>query len=636
MSSITFHQRTINECLQQRFIFPTYQRDYKWELKHLEELLNDLQQSFLSNYKEGHGRTEVANYSHYFLGTIVTTENTDGRKTLIDGQQRITTLIIILIYFLRIKKNQDNNLPQHLRISDFNNLIKTELYGNTEYPIALEDNRKKLFDTLVNTEIEFDDIEQRIDIGTLDEGSKKIYNIFCSIPGYLNNQITDNELLPNFIDYFTRKVLLFEIVVPNEQDAHKVFVTMNDRGLNLSPIDLLKGYLLSCIQDNQVNKDCHQKWVEYINKLKSFGLDEDTSFLKTWLRSKYALTIRGKNRGDEPGDFDIIGDSYHRWVIDNKEKLGLFSTDNFKELVSNIIPKYVDIYLKIKDAESQLNNNYPHVYYNGASGLTLQAMAILSAIKYEDSNEDIDKKIKGISYYLDYWATVRFVNNKGNKYDTIRDNIFTLINQIRDQSVVDIKTILINNVASMPEKIESLKTLSYVSSKRQPELLQILARIAEFLENETEQTNRVGFCAYINRYENNKTFDIEHILTSSIEVVRQELGDKWDFVSDNEFTTVRNNIGGLILLQRGRNRSLKDKSFSEKLSVYSTENILAKTLDKSFYSNNPSWDRFEAKRKFNSTEMEYFNKMSIQTRLEFYFKVSTYIWNAEHIKTLMS
>ncbi len=78
-----------------------------------------------------------------------------------------------------------------------------------------------------------------------------MFILYNKIEYYIEKDIIDN-ILPFFADYLVNKVMLFEIGVPSEQDAHRVFVTMNDRGLKLGPIDLLKGYLLSNIFDNEL------------------------------------------------------------------------------------------------------------------------------------------------------------------------------------------------------------------------------------------------------------------------------------------------------------------------------------------------------------------------------------------------
>ncbi|HGG9062211.1 TPA: DUF262 domain-containing protein, partial [Enterobacter hormaechei subsp. xiangfangensis] len=100
---ISFDRKTITNCLQQNFVLPTFQRDYKWELKHLQDLMSDIQDSFFDNWEPDHGRRTVLGYAPYFLGTIIVTPVAEGANLIVDGQQRITTLTYILCYFHRMK-----------------------------------------------------------------------------------------------------------------------------------------------------------------------------------------------------------------------------------------------------------------------------------------------------------------------------------------------------------------------------------------------------------------------------------------------------------------------------------------------------------------------------------------------------
>lgn len=631
MSEITFDRRNINNCLQQRFSLPTYQRDFKWEKKHLGELLNDMQEAFISEYDEGHGRKEVAKYTPYFLGTIITTVNPDASKTIIDGQQRLTTILAILVYFHRIRETK----PE-AGISEFIRLIRREVFGETQYTISFDEPRKNLFDLLMDSSIPDDELPQRVDtIPNLDNGSKKIFECFTGIDDFLETKLLD-ALLPNFIDFLTERVLLFEIVVPNEQDAHKVFVTMNDRGLKLGPIDLLKGYLLSNIFDDDANKNAHEKWASYMNKLKEIHIDEDSAFFKTHLRSKYAETSRGKKRGDEPGDFDHIGDSYHRWLLDNKNRIGLNTTDDFYTYVANTIPNYADLYIKIKQSETNYNHSFSYLYYNGVRYFTLQTMVILASIKDGDTTTTIDKKIKSVGCYIDYYLSLRFFNNKDNTYDNVKDYVFNLCKSIREKDLTDLKTILLQEIERMPENISLIKNLTYKQNSRRQDLLHTLSRIATYLEDNIELTNSVTFPVYVDRYRSSRTFDIEHILTNNIDIVKDDLKENYDFDSDQEFISLRDNIGALVLLPRGRNRSLQNKGFADKISVYGTENILALSLINSFYRNNPLWDTFSLQSGVQRSDISIFNKMSIIQRQDFYYSVAKLIWNKNNIERILS
>jgi uncharacterized protein with ParB-like and HNH nuclease domain len=71
-----------------KYAIDYYQREYRWGTKHISELLDDLAEKFLQSYDSKHERTAVENYEHYFLGSIIVSDK-DGRKFIIDGQQRL-------------------------------------------------------------------------------------------------------------------------------------------------------------------------------------------------------------------------------------------------------------------------------------------------------------------------------------------------------------------------------------------------------------------------------------------------------------------------------------------------------------------------------------------------------------------
>ena len=90
--------RTVRELLAGRkYSIDYYQREYKWQQKQVAELLDDLAAKFLESHEEGNERSAVADYGHYFLGSIIVSDK-DGQKFIIDGQQRLTTLTLLLIY----------------------------------------------------------------------------------------------------------------------------------------------------------------------------------------------------------------------------------------------------------------------------------------------------------------------------------------------------------------------------------------------------------------------------------------------------------------------------------------------------------------------------------------------------------
>ena len=104
-----------------RFSIDYYQREYKWQAKHLQELIEDLTQKFNESYASDDERSAIQEYENYFLGSIILCEK-NGNKYIIDGQQRLTTITLLLIYI----KNKLSNEKQKMKLSS---LIFSDVYG---------------------------------------------------------------------------------------------------------------------------------------------------------------------------------------------------------------------------------------------------------------------------------------------------------------------------------------------------------------------------------------------------------------------------------------------------------------------------------------------------------------------------
>ena len=135
--------------------------------------------------------------------------------------------------------------------------------------------------------------------------------------------------LPYFVDWSIENVHLVEITAYSDSDAYTIFETMNDRGLSLTPADMLKGYLLANITDSDRRTRASQAWKDRMQALADVGKDEDADGIKSWLRSQYAESIRERKRGAAPQDFDLIGTEFHRWVRDHETSLGLTASAEF-------------------------------------------------------------------------------------------------------------------------------------------------------------------------------------------------------------------------------------------------------------------------------------------------------------------
>src|SRR5207302_7195020 len=126
--------RTVRELLAGRkYSIDYYQREYKWQQKQVAELLDDLAAKFLESHEEGNERSAVADYGHYFLGSVIISDK-DGQKFIIDGQQRLTTLTLLLIFL----QHQLEDVEQKGQIAD---LIFSQKFGKRSFNLDIDERR---------------------------------------------------------------------------------------------------------------------------------------------------------------------------------------------------------------------------------------------------------------------------------------------------------------------------------------------------------------------------------------------------------------------------------------------------------------------------------------------------------------
>ena len=301
MKKIEGSAKSLKQLLQNtKYSIHYYQREYAWRFKQIQELIDDLTDEFLNYYDPSHERSDVATYRSSLLGSVVL-PRTDN--AIIDGQQRLTSLSLLLIYLHR-RLNQLGVSNQTV-----NQMIFSESFGTASFNISVKDREPCLI--ALNDGREFDTTGYG-------ESVVNLYARYQDICELFPDEI-DDKAVEYFADWLIEKVFFIEIVTDTEQDAHKVFVSMNDRGLSLTSAEMLKGYLLSEVSSDKQREELNDIWKAKMLELKKLGKGEEEDCIKAWLRAKYADSIRENKKGAEPEDFDLIGGSFHKWVRDEHQ-----------------------------------------------------------------------------------------------------------------------------------------------------------------------------------------------------------------------------------------------------------------------------------------------------------------------------
>ena len=597
-NKIDANDRSVREILdKKKYSIDVFQREYKWGRKQIEQLLADLETKFLSYYNESDERSDVRKYGRYYLGPIVLSMN-EGRLSIIDGQQRLTSLTLLLIYL--------NNLQETDYIKP---LIFSEKYGEKSFNLQIDD-RKECIEALYEGG-EYDPTDKGESVTNIVERYSDIQELF---PDDLKG-----SALPYFIDWLIDNVTLVEIITYSDEDAYTIFETMNDRGLNLTPTEMLKGYLLSKIGNKEKKQEINAIWKKEILKLNEIGRDEDLEFFKIWLRAKYAETIRPGRKGAANEDFEKIGTRFHSWVRDNLEKVGLNTKEDFYRFVKEDLDYYVKIYLKIKNAEQQLQRGMEHLYYVAERGFTLRYPLLLAPIKKTDDEETIRKKLELVARFIETFIVYRSVNYRTLAYSSIRYTIYNLVKELRDKTVTELADILKKKIEEYDENLSGIKDFRlHNQNKRFVHFL--LARITSHIETKSGMPSR--FREYIDR-ELENPFQVEHIWANKYEEHTDEFDQKIDFEES------RNMLGDLLLLPSNFNQSYGELPYEKKLPHYFGQNILAKTLNPQCYQNNPGFLSYKENSGLPFRAHEHFKKDDVRERQKLYQKICEEIWSPD-------
>jgi len=403
-----------------------FQREYKWQRNHIEDLLIDLERSFNSNWQQTHLQKDVANYDKYYMGPIVLFQE-EAEYSIVDGQQRLTSFILIMIFL----NHQFSRLFQ--TPNKFIGYIFSDYFGSSSYNMNIEE-RTLVLDHLFKG--------KNVDEFSLkNESCRNIFERYNDIVELFPPGLLDKTVLPLFANWLTEKLVFIEILTQTSESAYTIFETMNDRGLNLTQTELLKSFLLSNVKDDAKIKELDNIWKEKISLLNT--IDNDQDFFKAWLRAKYAITIRTTEKGSANEDFEKIGTRFSSWTQENtkikagnssKLLLDIKDPSTFYFFVKSDFDFYSNLYIKLKNheiAEATPEHRIRLISYKGVSS-SLGYPFLLSPVLKSDDEKTTDDKIDTAVKYLDAYAVYRMLLNEPITHSSIRNSIYMKIREVRN------------------------------------------------------------------------------------------------------------------------------------------------------------------------------------------------------------
>lgn len=541
MPKIESNDMPLEKIFGDFYTVPDFQREYVWSEKPVTQLIEDIYEEFYNDLKN----------SEYFIGSIVVCKNSGMGYDIIDGQQRITTIFLIWCAIRdaisRIEKYGDTRNIEKL-IEDYT----SDEVGNTV-------SKKRL---ILQYEESGDAIEllanrRPKEIVESTNSVKNIKNAYDNILAFLHEKFGNDEReIRKYFFYLMKNVKAIRVETKDVTHALKVFETINDRGVGLSPMDLLKNLMFIKATAEQY-KQLKDKWEEITRTLEEIN-EKPLRFLRYFIMSQYESEITLVDKSKPPRE-----DMIYNWFKNHEEDCGYDKKPlEFVNLLIESAKIYAQ-YVTGKDMNGNENRYLDNIKH--LSGVARQHFILLLAGKHlqKDLFTELCKQIENLFFcYIitreptktfevkfTKWADeLRKIKSEEELSEFIEKNIYK---EIEDKAV------------GFEFALQNLNE----DDIQQYRIKYILAKLTQFINEEGFGTQP----AYA-KLENyiNKEIDIEHILP---ETPTAELLAEFDN-NKEEYNEYMHRLGNLTLLEKTINASIQRDSYLEKAKAYKKSTFL--------------------------------------------------------------
>lgn len=512
---------TLRKLLGNGFFYqvPRFQRDYSWELEQWEDLWADIKLVLLDPEETSH-----------YMGYLVLQSGDDKYFTIIDGQQRLTSLSLLILACLKHLKNlaeggfdAENNLQRaaQLRQTYIGYLDPVTLISRTK--LSLNSNNDGYFKHYLVPLIHLPQRNLRSSEHLLRKSFEFFFN---SVATYLKDYPADKQgkEIASLVEQVCDRLFFTVITVNDELNAYRVFETLNSRGVQLSSTDLLKNYLFYVLDqtDNKYElKTQEERWDQIVSRLQD---EKFPSFLRVHWNSRH---------------------KFSRHV------------ELFKNLRKNISsPK--EVFLLLREMEEDLDN-YLGLIDPDSSALSMQESKELGELKLFGVRQPYPLLLAAKRKFSneDFLKLLRIIKVISFRYNVIGGYSPADLERVYNQTAQNLSD---GKLVSLSQVVKALASI-YIDDKRFRN--DFLVKVINTNSSRSRKLVRYILCAlehYVGGAEldfRSESYNIEHILP-------QQALDGWGGLNFDQIQALTYRLGNMTLLDNADNRSLGNKSYAEK------------------------------------------------------------------------
>lgn len=582
---------TVSKCFSNHYVVPAYQREYVWEEANIEQLLEDLIAAYERKYQKP-----------YFMGMMVVCQGENLSLELVDGQQRITTFFLLLSAISHLYK--ENHDDSGKAFEEKIHSLQMDDNGDAKDRYALELQYETSSDCL--NRIFHKDIPNELEIEKCTASDQRLYRAYATIIKILKQEFAVFSELKKFAAYVLMKVEFVQVQTVDVSDALRIFETINERGVGLNPMDLLKNMIFMNISKEKF-ADVNREWKRLITTLETVK-EKPLRFLRYFISAMYDITDANlANPGILPED------RIYDWLTNNDDQCK-YSSDPFAfvALLNKSAERYINFLRpNSTDPGNAYLRNIPRV---AGTSYRLHLVLLMAASKMDP---DTLGKFKQVLESIVYYLAVNFI--KANETEKV---FAAWCPEIRKIATVDdlkefVRTIVMPQVNKWKLENEQNFLKIGLNTMRKYRVKYILARITKYVDD-----IRGGGTQYadIDAYYDQKN-QIEHIMP-------QTCDDPSAYgLAEGEFDTYIDRLGNLTLLEKTFNSSCLNKPYAEKAVTYlNSQFYLTKALSKLEAAGGHT-----AANKMNAhlSSWDVWDKGSIEQRQEMLYRLSEMIWSID-------
>ena len=530
---------SIEEVFKDFYVVPDFQREFVWTESHVEKLLQDVYDEFYIDSKT------LSSEGEYFIGSIVTCVNESGLYQLIDGQQRLTTNYLTICVIRDLLHELQETPPE---------AIQGMIYAVSMNPTSGEDiHRYRL-------ELQYEDSQDVLevlagnkkpieDIAQSTRSVKYIVQAYQTIKEFLlanfDNQSADLKV---FAAALSKRVKLIRIVTPDISSALKLFETINDRGVGLNAMDLLKNLLFirTSPDEYQILKE---HWKKLIDILDNDCKEKPLRFLRYFVMANYEMP---------PNKPILREDDIYKWFTDHQSDTGITSDPlGFVETLITSARAYAQF------VKGNNNVSEPVRYLRNIAKLSNQAKQhfILLLASLHMPAKLFEKLCQNIEYLFFCYLIIR---EPTRNFERMFARWAKELRQVNDESSLQnfLEKYIEVELSAKASTFDFAFTDLSATKIQQYRMHYILAKIAQYVD-ESAYSRQVPLDHYYD------SIQVEHILprNPSAEVMEQ-------FDKPEMYDHYRYLFGNLTLLEKSINSSVSNNGFSEKKLGFSQSQFL--------------------------------------------------------------